>query len=116
MSPTRHKRKSSKKVSETTEKKRLPAYKRQPDVYFAHVWLDKDIYSQVIAFIGWEKEKKYSIKAAVHILLQQGLKKYVIDQLALVEKVEAQLRRDGREPHDVRALIKAINLEARKRN
>ena len=115
MSPTCHKRKSSKKVAETTEKKRLPAYKRQPDLYFAHVWLDKDLYNQVLAYIGWEKEKRYSIKAAVRILLQQGLKKYAIDQLALVEKIESQLRREGREPHDIKELIKAIRLEARKR-
>jgi hypothetical protein len=51
----------------------------------------------------------------VRILLQLGLKKYAIDQLTLVEKVESQLRREGREPHDIKELIKAINIEARKR-
>lgn len=115
MSPVRNKRESSKKVPETTENKRLPAYKRQPELYYAHVWLDKEIFTQVLAYIGWEKEQKYSIKAAVRILLQQGLKKYAIEQLALVEKAEMQLRREGREPHDIKQLIKAINLEASKR-
>jgi hypothetical protein len=52
MTPTGYKRKSSIKVTETTQNKRLPAYKRQPDLYFAHVWLDKDIYNQVLAYIG----------------------------------------------------------------
>ena len=69
----------------------------------------------MLAYIGWEKEQKYSIKAAVRILLQQGLKKYAIEQLALVEKAEMQLRREGREPHDIKQLIKAINLEANRR-
>ena len=46
MSPVRNKRESSKKVPETTENKRLPAYKRQPELYYAHVWLDKDIFTR----------------------------------------------------------------------
>lgn len=61
MSPVRNKRESSKKVPEITENKRLPAYKRQPELYYAHVWLDKEIFTQVLAYIGWEKEQKYSM-------------------------------------------------------
>jgi hypothetical protein len=62
----------------STPKKRLPAYKRQPDLYYSHVWLDREIYDQVLMFMGWERQKKYSLKMAVRILLELGLKYYVI--------------------------------------
>jgi hypothetical protein len=96
------KNKSTTTCSKTVEPNRLPSYKRQPDLYHSHVWLDKEIYAQVIAFIGWEKEKKYSIKAAVRILLQMGLKKYAIDQVAAVAGVHDPAPREG---HKVPSLV-----------
>jgi hypothetical protein len=66
-------------------KKRLPAYKRQRELYFSHVWLDREIYAQVLMFIGWERKRKYSIKMAVRILLELGLKHYIIEQINLAK-------------------------------
>jgi hypothetical protein len=39
------KNKSTTTGSKTAEPNRLPAYKRQPDLYYSHVWLDKEIYT-----------------------------------------------------------------------
>ena len=78
--------------------KRKPAYQRQPDLYFSHVWLDREIYSQVLMFIGWERKKRYSIKTAVRILLELGLKHYVIKQINLAIKELSDARREEREP------------------
>jgi hypothetical protein len=69
----------------------------------------------VIAFIGWEKEKKYSIKAAVRILLQMGLKKHAIDQLTAVAGVHDLAQRKGREVPPLVDPAKAIRKEARNR-
>ena len=75
---TKKRRTTTKNDASSTDEKRLPAYKRQPDLYHSHVWLDREIYAQVLAFIGWERKKKYSIKMAVRILLELGLKLYCI--------------------------------------
>ena len=84
----------------STVKKRLPAYKRQPDLYYSHVWLDREIYAQVLAFIGWERQKKYSVKMAVRILLELGLKHYIIDQINLAKKRKpGQRRKDKTRRH-----------------
>ena len=101
--------------SKTTEPKRLPAHKCQPDQYYSHVWLDKEIYTQVIAFIGWEKEKKSNIKAAVSILLRMELKKYAIDQVAAVAGVEDLAQLEGREVPPLVDLVKVINKDVRNR-
>ena len=115
MSTGSSKNKSTTTVSKTVEPNRLPAYKRQSDLYHSHVWLDKEIYAQVIAFIGWEKEKKYSIKAAVRILLQMGLKKYAIDQVAAVAAVHNLAQLEGREVPPQVDPAKAIRKDARNR-
>jgi hypothetical protein len=107
----------SKKTSEKnspTESKRLPAYKRQPDLYFSHVWLDREIYAQILAFIGWERKKRYSIKMAVRILLELGLKHYVIDQINQATKLRDLASRTGQEPPEPTDFIKDMNKNARK--
>jgi len=116
MSTGNNKNKSTTTGSKTPEPNRLPAYKRQPDLYHSHVWLDKEIYGQVIAFIGWEKEKKYSIKAAVRILLQMGLKKYAIDHVTAVAGVHDLTQREGPEVPPLVDPAKAIRKEARNRH
>jgi len=113
MSTGSSKNNSTTQGSKTAEPNRLPAYKRQPDLYHSHVWLDKEIYTQVIAFIGWEKEKKYSIKAAVRILLQMGLKKYAIDQVTAVAGVHDLAQREGQKVSPVVPLVKVMNKDAR---
>ena len=115
MSTGSSKNKSTTTGSKTPEPNRLRAYKRQPDLYHSHVWLDKEIYAQVIAFIGWEKEKKYSIKAAVRILLQMGLKKYAIDQVAAVAGVHDLAQPDGRGLPSPVEPAKATRKDARNR-
>ena len=86
--------------------KRLPAYKRQPDLYFTHVWLDREIYSQVLMFIGWERNKRYSVKMAVRILLELGLKHYVVGQINLANQELQRAKMEGREPIPPSDLIK----------
>jgi hypothetical protein len=115
MSTGSSKNKSTTTGSKTPGPNRLPAYKRQPDLYHSHVWLDKEIYTQVIAFIGWEKEKKYSIKAAVRILLQMGLKKYAIDQVAAVAGVHDLAQREGQKVPPPVDPAKSIRKDARNR-
>ena len=109
----RKRRTSRRNTDRSDETKRPPAYKRQPELYFTHVWLDKEIFSQVVMFIGWEKQRKYSIKTAVRILLQLGLKKYIIDQTKLVAVVMAQAKGEGREPPEQTPFVKYLNRRAR---
>jgi hypothetical protein len=99
----------------STPKKRLPAYKRQPDLYYSHVWLDREIYSQVLTFIGWERQKKYSVKMAVRILLELGLKQYVIDQINLVTKAQAEAKSKGQEPPAPTHFIKDMREKSKRR-
>lgn len=95
-------------------KKRLPAYKRQPDLYYSHVWLDREIYAQILTFIGWERQKKYSVKMAVRILLELGLKRYVLEQINLAAKEENRARAEGNEPTEPTDFIKDMRKKSRK--
>jgi len=95
---TKKRRTTTKNDASSTDEKRLPAYKRQPDLYHSHVWLDREIYAQVLAFIGWERKKKYSVKMAVRILLELGLKHYIIEQINLATKAQARAEATGQEP------------------
>lgn len=95
---TKKRRATAKNDASSIDQKRLPAYKRQPDLYHSHVWLDREIYAQVLAFIGWERKKKYSVKMAVRILLELGLKHYIIEQINLATKARARAEAAGQEP------------------
>jgi hypothetical protein len=98
----------------STNEKRLPAYKRQPELYHSHVWLDREIYAQVLAFIGWERKKKYSIKMAVRILLELGLKHYIIEQINLATKAQARAEAAGQEPPVPTDFIKDMRKKSKK--
>ena len=98
----------------STVKKRLPAYKRQPDLYYSHVWLDREIYAQVLAFIGWERQKKYSVKMAVRILLELGLKHYIIDQINLARNARERAKAEGQEPPPPTDFVKDMRRRSRK--
>ena len=98
----------------STVKKRLPAYKRQPDLYYSHVWLDREIYSQVMAFIGWERQKRYSIKMAVRILLLLGLQHYVIDQINMAKNAQHQAKVEGQDPPVPTNFISDMRKKAKK--
>ena len=95
-------------------KKRLPAYKRQPDLYYSHVWLDREIYAQVLMFIGWERNRKYSVKMAVRILLDLGLKHYIIEQINLATKEKNKAEVQGKEPPEPTDFIKYLRKRSRK--
>ena len=95
-------------------KKRLPAYKRQPDLYYSHVWLDWEIYAQVLMFIGWERNRKYSVKMAVRILLDLGLKHYIIEQINLATKEKNKAEVQGKEPPEPTDFIKDLRKRSRK--
>jgi hypothetical protein len=98
----------------STVKKRLPAYKRQPDLYYSHVWLDREIYAQVLAFIGWERQKRYSIKMAVRILLELGLKYYIIDQINLAKNARERAKAEGQDPPAPTDFIKDMRRRSHK--
>jgi hypothetical protein len=98
----------------STVKKRLPAYKRQPELYYSHVWLDREIYGQVLAFIGWERQKKYSVKMAVRILLELGLKYYIIDQINLAKNAQARAKAEGQDPPPPTDFVKDMRRRSRK--
>jgi len=100
-------------VSEQTTK-RLPAYKRQPDLYYSHVWLDREIYAQILTFIGWERPKKYSVKMAVRILLELGLKHYIIKQVNLAAKEKRRGRAEDSEPTEPTGFIKDMRKRTNK--
>ena len=104
----------TKKEVSSTITKRLPAYKRQPDLYFSHVWLDREIYAQVLAFIGWERQKKYSVKMAVRILLELGLKQYVIGQINLATEAQARAEAKGQDPPVATDFISDMRKKAKK--
>jgi hypothetical protein len=110
----RKRRAATNNGASATVKKRLPAYKRQPDLYYSHVWLDREIYSQVLAFIGWERQRKYSIKMAVRILLELGLKYYVIDQINMAKNAQHQAEVEGQAPPEPTDFIKAMRKRSRK--
>jgi hypothetical protein len=110
----RKRRAATKNGASATVKKRLPAYKRQPDLYYSHVWLDREIYSQVLAFIGWERQRRYSIKMAVRILLELGLKYYVIDQINMAKNAQHQAEVEGQAPPEPTDFIKAMRKRSRK--
>ena len=105
---------ATKNGASATVKKRLPAYKRQPDLYYSHVWLDWEIYSQVLAFIGWERQRKYSIKMAVRILLQLGLQNYVIDQINMAKNAQHQAKVEGQDPPVPTDFISDMRKKAKK--
>jgi hypothetical protein len=107
-------RATAKNEASSNNKKRLPAYKRQPDLYHSHVWLDREIYAQVLAFIGWERKKKYSVKMAVRILLELGLKHYVIEQINLATKTQARAEAVGQEPPAPTDFIKDMRRKSKK--
>ena len=96
-------------------KKRQPAYKRQPDLYATHVWLDREIYAQVLAFIGWERKKRYSVKMAVRILLELGLKHYVIEQINLAAKAQDQAEDEGQDPPEPTDFVKDMRRKSRRK-
>ncbi len=98
----------------STVKKRLPAYKRQPDLYYSHVWLDREIYSQVLAFIGWESQEKYSIKMAVRILLLLGLQHYIIDQINLAKNAQDEAKARGQDPPAPTDFVEDMRKKAHK--
>lgn len=98
----------------STVKKRLPAYKRQPDLYYSHVWLDRELYAQVMAFIGWERKRKYSIKMAVRILLEFGLKYYIIDQINMAKNAQHQAEVEGQAPPEPTDFIKDTRKKSHK--
>ncbi len=110
----RKRRAATKNGASATVKKRLPAYKRQPDLYYSHVWLDREIYSQVLAFIGWERQRKYSIKMAVRILLELGLKYYVSDQINMAKNAQHQAEVEGQAPPEPTDFIKAMRKRSHK--
>ncbi len=110
----RKRRAATKNGASATVKKRLPAYKRQPDLYYSHVWLDREIYSQVLAFIGWERQRKYSIKMAVRILLELGLKYYVIDQINMAKNAQHQAEVEGQAPPEPTDFIKEMRKRSHK--
>ena len=95
--------------------KRLPAYKRQPDLYYTHVWLDREIYAQVLAFMGWERKKRYSMKMAVRILLELGLKHYIIEQINLVAKAQDRAKAEGQDPPEPTDFVKDLQRKTRRR-
>ena len=97
-----------------TPRKRLPAYKRQPDLYWSHVWLDREIYAQVLAFIGWERQKKYSVKMAVRILLELGLQHYIIEHINLATKAQARAKEKGQDPPAPTDFIKDIRRKSKR--
>jgi len=110
----RKRRAATKNGASATVKKRLPAYKRQPDLYYSHVWLDREIYSQVLAFIGWERQRKYSIKMAVRILLELGLKYYVIDQINMAKNAQHQAEVEGQAPPEPTDFVKDMRKTSHK--
>ena len=105
----------TKKEVSSTPKKRLPAYKRQPDLYYSHVWLDREIYAQVLAFMGWERQKKYSIKMAVRILLELGLKHYIIEQITLLQEAQQRAEAAKQEPPPPTDFVNDLRKRMRKR-
>jgi hypothetical protein len=107
-------RRENKSETSSAIPKRLPAYKRQPDLYFSHVWLDREIYAQVLAFIGWERKKKYSVKMAVRILLELGLKHYVIEQINLAKEAPFNVKMSGQEPPAPTDFIMDMRKKAKK--
>ena len=111
---TKKRRTTTKNDLSSTNEKRLPAYKRQPELYHSHVWLDREIYAQVLAFIGWERKKKYSVKMAVRILLELGLKHYIIEQINLATKAQARAEAAGQEPPVPTDFIKDMRKKSKK--
>ena len=107
-------RTTTKKDATSTNKKRLPAYKRQPELYHSHVWLDREIYAQVLAFIGWERKKKYSVTMAVRILLELGLKHYILEQINLATKAKARAEATGQEPPAPTDFIQDMRKKSKK--
>ncbi len=105
---------ATKNEASSTPKKRLPAYKRQPDLYYTHVWFDREIYAQVLSFIGWERKKRYSVKMAVRILLELGLKHYVIEQIALAAKAQVWAKEEGQEPPAPTDFVKDMRKKSRR--
>jgi len=106
---------ANKKDAATTPEKRLPAYKRQRDLYYSHVWLDREIYAQVLMFIGWERKRKYSIKMAVRILLELGLQHYIIEQINLAKEDQNLVKKKGQEPPAPNNFVKDMRKRAKKR-
>ena len=106
---------TAKNEASSNNQKRLPAYKRQPDLYHSHVWLDREIYAQVLAFIGWERKKKYSVKMAVRILLELGLKHYILEQINLATKARASAEAAGQEPPVPSDFIQDMRKKSKKR-
>jgi hypothetical protein len=94
--------------------KRLPAYKRQRELYYSHVWLDREIYAQVMMFIGWERKRKYSIKMAVRILLELGLQRYIIKQINLAKEEQGLAKKNDQEPPPPNDFVKDMRKRARK--
>jgi len=115
MNPRANKRHAAtKNGAPSTVKKRLPAYKRQPDLYYSHVWLDREIYAQVLMFMGWERQKKYSVKMAVRILLELGLQHYIINQINLATKAQARAKAEGQDPPAPTDFIKDMRRRSHK--
>jgi hypothetical protein len=99
-----------------TEKKRPPAYKRQRELYWTHVWLDREIYALVLAFIGWERHKKYSVKMAVRILLELGLQNYITKQLQMDVAANDRAQKEGQEPPEPSEFIRDMKRKRRKKD
>jgi len=74
----------------------LPAYKRQPDLYYSHVWLDREIYAQNSKPLSDGKgRKKYSVRWLFAYYSSWGLKRYVLEQINLAAKEENRARAEA---------------------
>jgi len=60
------------------------------------------------------RQKKYSVKMAVRILLELGLKRYVLEQINLAAKEENRARAEGNEPTEPTDFIKDMRKKSRK--
>ena len=55
-------------------------HRRNPELYYGEVWIDRQMFDNVRLFADWEK---LSIKAATYQLLTLGLHFYCVQQLKL---------------------------------
>ena len=75
--------------------KPLSNYKRHPDDYFAHVYIDKG-FNKAIDYLAFEARK--SKKAMVHELLGISMTKYISGKIAEYNRQVIAAREEGHDP------------------
>ena len=66
-------------------------------------------------FMGWERQKRYSVKMAVRILLELGLKYYIIQQINLTKEAQGHAKEAGQDPPPPTDFVKDMRKRARQK-